>query len=67
MKTPFKLEIQQYPDGPHNCIADANGDWVADFGPVSESKADLANIAVDAINASFKAPGHYPRRLYPDQ
>jgi hypothetical protein len=43
----WQTEYQQYPDGAHICVADSNGDWIADCGNKGnkESEANARLIA----------------------
>lgn len=51
----WKHEIQMFPDGSHDCLADENGDFIADFGLIGDketlSRAKLAAAAPDMLEA----------------
>jgi hypothetical protein len=61
---PWKVEIQQYPEGSHICVADNAGDWVADCGKMSTlpsnnkeatANAKLISAAPDLLEALIDA------------
>lgn len=48
---PVKVEYQQYPDGTHVCMADNDGNWLADFGPEGNVLSEyIAEVTVKAFN-----------------
>lgn len=56
---PWKQEYQTYEDGAHTCVANQDGDWIADCGkesnPESEANARLIAAAPELLEALKEA------------
>lgn len=49
---PWKIEYQQYPEGAHICVADKEGNWIADFGKEGSVEGEkIAKFVVLIINS----------------
>lgn len=57
---PWKTEFQQYEDGSHLCIADKEGNWIADIGKEEfalKSNAKLIAAAPELLRALLYVRG----------